>query len=168
METLQKQTSQNTKGQSTLFQREIEPKFIVFENSPMLVQRGFGTVLNDLSGMGYDAEWRNFYATQYGFNHRRKRIFGIAYSRSIGYQDYFKQGGILQKILQKQSSGQDSISMPFERFNSRSDFGSVQLYDGFSKELDKDSMTAYGNAIVPDIALSIFKAIEQTMFLPFT
>lgn len=141
---------------------EIRPRFIVFENSPMLTSRGLETVLSDLSRMGYDAEWRNFFATQFGFNHRRKRIFGIAYTRSIGYENYFKQGGILSKILQQQPSRQNCLSVPFKRFNSNSDFRSVQLYDGFSKELDKDSMIAYGNAIIPDIALSIFKAIQLT------
>jgi len=126
----------------------------------MLTSRGFEQVLCDLSGMGYDAEWRSFFATQFGFNHRRKRTFGIAYSSSERYKDSFKQGGILSKILQQQTPRQNSIPMPFKRFNANSNFGSISMYDGFSQELDKDSMKAYGNAIVPQIAHEIFKAIE--------
>lgn len=140
---------------------EIRPKYIVFENSPMLTSRGFEQVLCDLSRMGYDAEWRSFFATQFGFNHRRKRTFGIAYSRSFGHENTFKEGGILSKILQQQPPRQNCLSVPLKRFNSKSDFGSVSMYDGFSEELDKDSMKAYGNAIVPQIAYEIFKAIEQ-------
>lgn len=140
---------------------EIRPKYIVFENSPMLINRGFEQVLCDLSTMGYDAEWRSFYATQFGFNHSRKRTYGIAYTRSERCADLLKKGGIISKILQQQPPRQNIVPVPFERFNSKSEFGSVQLYDGFSKELDKDSFKAYGNAIVPQISYEIFKAIEQ-------
>lgn len=141
--------------------REIRPKYIVFENSPMLVRMGFEQILCDLSGMGYDAEWRNFFASQFGFNHRRKRIYGVAYACDIGSEDNFKNGGILSKILQQQQPRQNIIPVPFERFNSRSDFDCVQLNDGFSKELDKDAIQGYGNAVIPQIAFEIFKAIEQ-------
>jgi len=140
---------------------EIGPEFIVFENSPMLVQRGLEVLLFDLDRMGYDAEWRNFYATQFGFNHYRKRTYGIAYSRKIGLQNNFEEGGILSKILQKQPPRQDIVSMPSKRFHSKSDFGSVSLHDGFSEELDYDSINGYGNAIIPQIAIEIFKAIKE-------
>jgi DNA (cytosine-5)-methyltransferase 1 len=140
--------------------REIRPKFIVFENSPMLVVSGIGTILSDLSGMGYDAEWRNFYATQFGFNHRRKRTYGIAYARGHGFENNPHKGSILSQILQQQPPRQDIIPMPFKRFNARSDFECVQLHDGFSRGLDKDSITAFGNAIVPQVAFQIFKAIQ--------
>jgi DNA (cytosine-5)-methyltransferase 1 len=141
--------------------REIRPKYIVFENSPMLVNRGLEHVLCDLSRMGYDAEWRMFYATQFGFNHRRKRIYGIAYSKQIGCENNFEQGGILSKILQQKPSRQNPLSMPFERFNSKSDYGHIRMDDGFSKELDKKVIESYGNAIIPIIAFEIFKAIQQ-------
>ena len=141
--------------------REVRPRYVVFENSPMLTSRGFEQVLCDLSGMGYDAEWRSFFATQFGFNHRRKRTFGIAYASCVRLQNTFKEGGILSKILQQQPPGQNCISVPLKRFNAKSDFRDIQLYDGFSEELDKDSMMAFGNAIVPQVAFEIFKAIEQ-------
>jgi len=35
------------------------------------------------------------------------------------------------------------------------------LDDGFSAELDKDGIFAFGNAIVPQVAYEIFKAIDQ-------
>ena len=127
----------------------------------MLTSRGFEQVLCSLSGMWYDAEWRNFFATQFGFNHRRKRTFGVAYSSGIGREDNFKTGGILSKILQQQPSRQSPLSVPFKRFNGKSEFANVQLDDGFSAELDKDGIFAFGNAIVPQVAYEIFKAIDQ-------
>jgi DNA (cytosine-5)-methyltransferase 1 len=142
--------------------REIRPKYIVFENSPMLVIRGLEHVLCDLSSMGYDAEWRMFYATQFGFNHRRKRIYGIAYSIGSRCEDYFNEGGILSKILPKRTPRQSPLPVSFKRFNSKSDYGSVRMDDGFPEELDKNRIYACGNAIVPQIAFEIFKAIEET------
>jgi len=37
--------------------REVGPRFVFVENSPMLTSRGLGTVLGDLAAMGFDAEW---------------------------------------------------------------------------------------------------------------
>lgn len=37
---------------------QIRPKFIVFENSPMLTIRGFEQVLCDLTKSGYDCQWQ--------------------------------------------------------------------------------------------------------------
>lgn len=145
--------------------REIRPRFIVFENSPMLTSRGFEQVLCDLSGMGYDAEWRNFFATQFGFNHSRKRTYGIAYSSGKRYESYFKQGGILSKILQQQSPRQNGLPMSFERFNdieyeldiewdSRSSYSDADYYDFRRDYLDREFGYSrnYGSAIIENIA----------------
>jgi len=37
--------------------REVGPRFVFVENSPLLVSRGLGVVLGDLAAMGYDAQW---------------------------------------------------------------------------------------------------------------
>ena len=57
---------------------EIRPKFVFVENSPMLTSRGLGTVLADLSKMGFDAEWGIMGADNTGLPHRRKRIWLLA------------------------------------------------------------------------------------------
>lgn len=142
--------------------REIRPRYIIFENSPMLINRGLESVLCDLSRMGYDAEWRMFYATQFGFNHRRKRIYGIAYTIETGCANYFNEGGILSKILPQRQARPLIETVPLKRYDSRSDYGLLRMDDGFSKELDRKVIESYGNAIVPQIAFEIFKAIEAT------
>jgi len=141
---------------------EIRPGIIVFENSSMLLSRGFETVLCDLSKLGYDCEWRLFYATQFGFPHLRERLYGVAYSREHRWKDYIKTGGILQKILPERTSRQNPISVPLKRFNRFSSYADVRMDDGFSKELDTEVIHGYGNAIVPQIAFEIFKAISNT------
>ena len=66
--------------------REVEPRFVFVENSPMLTSRGLGRVLGDLSSMGFDAAWGVLGAADVGANHQRDRIWIIA-ERS-GYVSY--------------------------------------------------------------------------------
>jgi DNA (cytosine-5)-methyltransferase 1 len=57
---------------------EVRPQYAFVENSPMLTSRGLGTVLGDLSEMGYDAEWCVLGADDVGARHQRERIWIIA------------------------------------------------------------------------------------------
>jgi len=80
---------------------EVRPKYCFVENSPMLTSRGLGTVLRDLAQMGFDAEWGVLSAADVGANHKRERIWILAYSnsnsdfwsksRSIGIQNKTKR-----------------------------------------------------------------------------
>ena len=58
--------------------REVRPRFAFVENSPMLTSRGLGTVLGDLSSMGFDARWGVLGAADVGANHQRDRIWIVA------------------------------------------------------------------------------------------
>ena len=55
--------------------REIRPRYIFVDNSPMLTSRGLGTVLGDISEMGYNARWCVLGADDVGAPHKRKRIW---------------------------------------------------------------------------------------------
>ncbi len=138
---------------------QIRPPFIIFENSPMLLVRGFEHVLCDLSKLGYNAEWRCFYASDFGYPHFRKRLYGVAYSCELRRENNFIKGGILQKILPEKPSRQNPISMPAKRFDRNSDYENVRMDDGFSKELDKKLIHGFGNAVIPEIPFKIFKEL---------
>lgn len=140
---------------------EIRPGIIVFENSSMLLSRGFEVVLCDLSKLGYDCEWRLFYATQFGFSHLRERIYGVAYSRVKRWKNIIEQGGILQKVLSERTPRQKPVSISLKRFNCNSSYEDVRMDDGFSKELDKDVIHGFGNAVIPEIPYQIFKQIQK-------
>jgi DNA (cytosine-5)-methyltransferase 1 len=62
---------------------EVRPRFAFVENSPMLTSRGLGTVLGDLSSMGFNARWGVLGAADVGANHQRDRIWIVA--RNISY-----------------------------------------------------------------------------------
>ena len=55
--------------------REVRPRFVFVENSPMLVSRGLGIVLGDLAALGYDALWHVLAASDVGARHERERIW---------------------------------------------------------------------------------------------
>lgn len=59
---------------------EVGPRFVLVENSPLLVSRGLGRVLGDLAQMGYDAEWGVVGAHHAGAPHRRDRIWILAHA----------------------------------------------------------------------------------------
>ena len=61
---------------------EVRPQYVFVENSPMLTSRGLGTVLGDLSTLGYDAEWGVISAADVGANHLRERIWVVAHTKS--------------------------------------------------------------------------------------
>ena len=58
--------------------REVRPRFVFVENSPILTSRGLCRVLGDLAAMGYDAEWGVLGAHHAGAPHKRDRIWIVA------------------------------------------------------------------------------------------
>lgn len=63
--------------------RHLRPRVVVVENVPGLLTLGMGTVLGDLAGLGYDAEWQVLSAADVGAPHLRKRIWIVAYAHPI-------------------------------------------------------------------------------------
>ena len=57
---------------------EVGPSFVFAENSPLLRTRGLDTVLSDLASLGYDARWGVLGADDFGFLHKRKRMWIVA------------------------------------------------------------------------------------------
>jgi len=60
--------------------REVAPRNVFVENSPMLTVRGLGDVLGDLAQMGYHAGWGVLGADDAGLLHRRKRMWIAAHA----------------------------------------------------------------------------------------
>jgi len=54
---------------------EVQPRYVLVENSPLLVGRGLTRVLGDLAKMGYAASWGIVGAHHVGAPHKRDRIW---------------------------------------------------------------------------------------------
>jgi len=58
--------------------REVRPRYVFVENSPMLTSRGLGVVLGDLAAMGFNAEWGVLGTSDVGGHCKRERIWIVA------------------------------------------------------------------------------------------
>ena len=63
---------------------ELRPPYVLVENVPALLARGFGRVLGDLAALGYDAEWDCLPASAFGAPHQRDRVWVVAYPSGDG------------------------------------------------------------------------------------
>ena len=57
----------------------LRPRYAILENVRGHLSMGGTTVIGELAEIGYDAEWRVISAASVGANHRRDRIFIVAY-----------------------------------------------------------------------------------------
>ena len=57
---------------------EVQPTFVFAENSPRLRTRGLGTIIEELTGMGFDVRWCVLGAWHIGAPHRRDRMWLLA------------------------------------------------------------------------------------------
>ena len=71
--------------------REVGPRYVLVENSPLLTKRGLHVVLGDLAEMGYDAEWGVLGAHNAGAPHKRDRIWILAYSNLHGWSNVCRE-----------------------------------------------------------------------------
>lgn len=89
---------------------EVRPRFVVVENSPLLISRGLTTVISDLAQMGYDAQWARFSASNFGAPHQRDRIWLVANSKSIGLNS---NGLPVRKKTEKSLLGISRQNIPY-------------------------------------------------------
>jgi len=141
---------------------ELQPSFAIFENVSNLLsgpteQPGgwFSTVLSDLAGAGYDAEWADIPASYIGAWHRRGRVWILAYPNEISRQ----QGRTAEPIL-RQSYVSKQSARAFEKWPGRPNLPAPTLCgtaDGIPNRVDR--LAALGNAVVPHIPELIGHAI---------
>jgi DNA (cytosine-5)-methyltransferase 1 len=143
--------------------KEINPGYVVIENSTQLLRKGFEKILFDFSEIGYDAEWECISASDFGYPHIRKRLWVVAYpnvQRWKGILHHIKRS-ITEK--NKKTNALDTQCHPFLQFEqSYSQPAVFGMADGLPKRLDVvKRLGACGNALIPEIPYEIFKAIEK-------
>ena len=151
--------------------RRFRPKFIILENSPMLIsRRGALAVFGELAACGYDAEWQIIGKRTFLFPDERERFICIAYDNKIGWVsdkpifnriDYrVCEQQIRARNLESKFSGISFNSLWTNLIN-----GLCPKVGGVSRSLDykKDApaISAYGDAICPDVAQLCFYLIKQ-------
>lgn len=168
--------------------REIQPRYVVGENVRGLINWNGGMVFDevqaDLEAEGYEVLPFLLPACAVNAPHRRDRIWFVANASSMGWKNiqgnttscfnsiaYTERNWEKRERRSEKANELDSSSNTFLWFQEM--HGQPAIYDvdyGLPFELDgitvpswiEESFKAGGNAIVPQIAFEIFKAIELT------
>jgi DNA (cytosine-5)-methyltransferase 1 len=144
---------------------EVRPSYVFVENSPMLTIRGLGTVLADLSEMGFNAEWGVMGAADVGANHQRDRIWIVAkVSNSNGMG--WKKGDCSKLEANKTIGSSSTISFK----------SGIEGYDGNSWKTEPDicrvvngvaagvdRLKATGNGQVPLCAATAWNVLSERL-----
>jgi DNA (cytosine-5)-methyltransferase 1 len=140
---------------------EIKPRFVVGENVRGIVSWNGGMVFeqvqNDLETAGYKILPFIIPAAGVGAPHKRDRAWFVAYASGLCLQGQHIRQGEIEPWGGSWAGDWKEVASEIHR-----------LDDGISGGLDgitfsdwrNESIKAYGNAIVPQIAYQIFQAIE--------
>lgn len=145
---------------------EIRPKYIVAENVANILKTNggadFKTILTELARLGYNAEWRVCRASEVGAPHHRARLYLVAYPNSLRK----KQGQTFFSYVSETPSPFTWRPCGATVQISRAGYWQSEppilcMDDGVSAKLVRKQLHGYGNAVVPQIAFAIFKAIQE-------
>jgi DNA (cytosine-5)-methyltransferase 1 len=82
--------------------RELDPEWVVIENSSNLKNKGIEAVLGDLASLGFDAEWQVVSAGAVGASHLRKRAVIVAHRPFLSDANGPRLQGDECRVLAKQ------------------------------------------------------------------
>jgi DNA (cytosine-5)-methyltransferase 1 len=131
--------------------RLVGPKYVLVENVAALVNRGLDEILGSLAESGYDAEWQVLRASDFGLNHRRERLFLVAYNVR-----FRRDCGRIFKSINAEEHNRKRSSIDFcqpDDINGRRyclPTGDFRRCDVVSERMDR--LRSLGNAIVPQCA----------------
>jgi len=143
--------------------KEVKPTYIVGENVAGIINLALDTVLTDLEALGYTTEAFVIPACAIGAAHRRDRVWIVAYNVKLECDGWaYWNGG-------REREQVEIISNVWRRRGQENGMWNVEpairrSIDGLPERLDKNLTKrhqALGNAIVPQVAFEIFKAIDR-------
>jgi DNA (cytosine-5)-methyltransferase 1 len=140
----------------------LRPHYVILENVPALLNRGFDAVLGDLAALGFDAEWSCISACAMGAPHMRKRLFVMAYPM----RERKSCSSVNSKCREALSRESNNFGMPSisEAIWGNPDPEILRMADGISKEVD--GIRVAGNAVVPQVAEWIGRCLLESISEP--
>lgn len=135
------------------------PEYVLFENSPVLLKRGMHYVLTALAQVGYMCEWQCLRASDFGYPHKRERIYIIAYPisqrprhlvfRPIQIAELHAPWTPTEAYIRVSNVGAKPERVP-------DTIPANYVIPGFAKHIQ-----ALGNAVMPVIAEYLFQCIKN-------
>lgn len=135
---------------------EVRPDYVIIENSPMLLVRGFERVLCDLSQIGYDVEWQCLSGTDFGIQQGRERLYCIAYSNEVN-----RKRGMQESIFRKPYLSWQHTRV-YPGWRTRQSIPSPRFAGKHNELPDRvDRTHCLGNAVQPIVAHYLFECIKE-------
>jgi len=143
---------------------ELRPDYVLVENVAALLGRGLERVLGDLAALGFDAEWHCIPASAVGAPHRRDRIWLVADYQSRNSRTDVADTAQFWRVecWGQQFRGDGAAQRYLHHWQPEPDLGRVA--HGIPARVDR--LRCLGNAIVPQIAEIIGRAILNSPPLP--
>lgn len=153
--------------------REIQPSYVVGENVSGIINWDGGLVFDevqsDLENEGYEIIPIILPACGKNAPHKRERVWFIAYS---GHSRQQRGNERMPETFEYRYDEKNMLTTELQRREWADGLPRPRIFrddDGLSERLDgiavfkwrNESIKAYGNAIVPQVALEIFKAISK-------
>ena len=145
--------------------REVQPKYVFVENSPILTSRGLGRVLGDLAELGFDAKWGVLGGDCIGINTKRARIWILAHSNKIRW-DSTRKREIHQEFKVKtnfpwksSSNREDHLSLFRERYSGEILSRTFRGIDDMAQRVD--ALGAIGNGQIPGVAATAWQILNK-------
>lgn len=152
---------------------ESQPTWVVAENVANILRtnrgRDFAQIINELARMGYNAEWKVMYASDFGAPHKRARCYLVAYSDRIRIpkgESFFSH--VRTEVTQKRWSNIGATISVGESWPSEPQVCSVdhglsrRSFEVYGKSrLIEETFHAYGNSMCPQLVHAIFKRINE-------
>ncbi|MDC7221624.1 MAG: DNA cytosine methyltransferase [Spirochaetales bacterium] len=147
-------------GEMARVVREVSPRFVFVENSPMLTSRGLHRVLGDLAEMGYYARWCVLGADDAGMWHTRKRMWILAYSAGARSESCKRiQSNVSLEKLYKRSAV--TPPPPFPNKPNKPINGDFSYRNDPRLAEGMDRLKAIGNGQVPAVAALAFVILSE-------
>ena len=149
--------------------RFLRPKIVIIENVSDLLKRGLNELLIGFAQIRYNVEWDYFRASEFSLPHRRQRLFIIAYPSCFRFQGItskarkFKKVNVDQDALWYKKVYKIDLHSPSFWAEYKGNFTSLRR--GHGVPYFEDRIRCLGNAVIPHIVETIFKACIDTKIL---
>jgi len=144
--------------------RVLRPRLVFIENVAALAARGLDRVLADLAGLGFDAEWDVFRASDVGAPHRRDRLFILAHAHGVGSKEIRRLGPLdpNRAARGRHADGRRVADARFPPTRDRIDgwLGpQPEVRRGTDGIPNRVALRLLGNAVVPAQAILAFRSL---------
>lgn len=133
---------------------EVKPKYVFAENSPNLRTKGLGTIIQGLTGLGYDVRWGVLGAGHVGSIHERKRMWVVAKHNTNSTQ---RKGGGVPSGREPRHTNTNLPSQRSQWWAAEPSVGRVG--HGVASRLDR--LKAIGNGQVPLVAATAWDILSE-------